>query len=258
MEEIRVLVLPSCCSLFCPSPLHAKRKSTIPTDKDTMKPSRPFSSQVGAVSRLLLLHLIAFLLLLSFGNPLLVTAKEEEEITGEVNRIDYMTDYQYLRGCAKWCFFDDGHRDHLAENLQCDADGDGAKNRCVCRQDLIPKGRSFLSSCAMGVCEQNTNDASSVVIIYGAYCAANGYRSPNTEPGVVQTTSAGRGNGGASATATAGSRPPAADSTSTKTGEGFAAGPRVARIAAGMLVALLVVVCLHHPVFPCFCYVYEC
>ena len=221
-----------------------------------MKPSRPLSSQVGAVSRLLLLHLITFLLLSSFGNPLfLVTATEEEEITGEVNRIDHMTDYQYLRGCAKWCFFDDeddGHRDHLAENLQCDAGGDGAKNRCVCRQDLIPRGRSFLSSCAMGVCEQNTNDASSVVSIYGAYCAANGYRSPNTEPGVLQTTSTGRGNGGATATATAGSRPPAADSTSTKTGAGFAAGPRVARITAGMFAVLLIVVCLHRRVFPCF------
>lgn len=56
--------------------------------------------------------------------------------------------------------------------LKCNKDGRGVfLNDCVCREDLLPLGESFISSFAKSACSGDTIDIQSGLSIYQGYCA---------------------------------------------------------------------------------------
>jgi hypothetical protein len=99
------------------------------------------------------------------------------------------TSYNDLRPCAAQSCIEYGFDSivfayYLASAIGCDTEI-APENNCFCRSDLINSGATWLSSCVSSACSGDTNDATSAMSIYLAYCSQAGY-VPASAP--VETT----------------------------------------------------------------------
>ena len=108
--------------------------------------------------------------------------------------------YSKLRPCAQSCFYYRGGytRDILGYSMRCSLTttllSTVAENECFCRTDLQLSAQLTISTCVLKRCSSNTNDVTSALGVYGAYCTANGYLDGG--PVDAQPTVAGQGGGG--------------------------------------------------------------
>ena len=83
--------------------------------------------------------------------------------------------YNLLRGCARECL---GYSNEvcwiLGDYLTCKTPSGKYLNSCLCREDLVPKGQAYLSSCILKSCSSNTVDIGSALNLYSSYCANTG------------------------------------------------------------------------------------
>ena len=86
--------------------------------------------------------------------------------------IQYETVYTSQRTCAFVCQGINDDADLIAEELNCDTSS--LLNSCFCRSDLQAKAEYYISSCVQNMCA-DTQDATSAVSIYDAYCTSAGF-----------------------------------------------------------------------------------
>jgi hypothetical protein len=94
-------------------------------------------------------------------------------VSSQTVSIQYVSAYTSQRECALACQgINPNDADLIAEALSC-ATGP-IENSCFCRSDLQAEAENTISTCVQSMCG-DTQDATSAVSIYDAYCTSAGF-----------------------------------------------------------------------------------
>jgi hypothetical protein len=94
-------------------------------------------------------------------------------VSSQTVSIQYVSAYTSQRECAFACQgINPNDADVIANALSCDTEP--IENSCFCRSDLQAEAENYISTCVQRMCS-NTQDATSAVSIYDAYCTSAGF-----------------------------------------------------------------------------------
>jgi len=96
-------------------------------------------------------------------------------VSSQTVSIQYVSAYTSQRDCAFACQgINPDDADVIANYLTCDTEP--LENSCFCRSDLQAKAENHISTCVQSMCG-DTEDATSAVSIYEAYCTSAGFQA---------------------------------------------------------------------------------
>jgi hypothetical protein len=96
-------------------------------------------------------------------------------VSSQTVSIQYVSAYTSQRDCAFACQgINPDDADVIAESISCDTEP--LENSCFCRSDLQAKAENHISTCVQSMCG-DTEDATSAVSIYEAYCTSAGFQA---------------------------------------------------------------------------------
>ncbi|KAN0099941.1 hypothetical protein V8E51_013716 [Hyaloscypha variabilis] len=154
-------------------------------------------------------------------------------VSSQTVSIQYVSAYTSQRDCAFACQgINPDDADVIANYLTCDTEP--LENSCFCRSDLQAKAENHISTCVQSMCG-DTEDATSAVSIYEAYCTSAGFQAAGNTP--ATTTANAQSSSSTSTNTNTGS---STEDSSNSSGKMF--GPLTEADFIGLIVAIVGVI----------------